>query len=368
MSARHSDQARWLAPSAALLAAVLVGLGARTLWPKAASQQATGATVPVSEASVVRTDVAQRQEVPGTLGYRGSFSVANELPAGILTWLPAPGQVITRGHALYRLANQAVILLYGPVPAWRDIGPWMTPGPDVRELDANLNALGFRAGPPGDTYTWATEAAIERWQLAQGLPETGTIPLGDIAFLPGALRVSAVSAPVSTGAEVAPVAQVLSGSSDQPSVSVDLTPGGPAVQPGDAVLVTLPDGTTTVPGTVASVGAVTTPPAAAASSDQGQSGVAAAEIPVAIRLAGYPGNLDQAPVQVTITEREDKSVLAVPVLALLALPGGSYAVRPAGAPSRLIPVTVGLYDDETSLVEVTGAGLAPGLNVEVGQG
>src|SRR6202030_636044 len=113
------------------------------LWRMEAGQPATNAAVPVSAAEVVRTDVAQRQVVPGMLGYQGSYSVANELSAGVLTWLPSPGPVIARGHALYRLADVAAILCYGPEPAWRDIGPGMTPGPDVRELDANLDALGF---------------------------------------------------------------------------------------------------------------------------------------------------------------------------------------------------------------------------------
>lgn len=368
---RPRDQARWLAPSAAVLAAALVGFGARSLWPKAASQPAAAAAVPVSAAAVVRADVAQRQVVSGTLGYQGSFNVVNELPGGVLTWLPSPGQMIRRGHVLYRLADQAVILLYGPVPAWRDIGPGMTPGPDVKELDANLDALGFQAGPPSDTYTWATEAAIERWQLAQGLQETGTVPLGDVVFLPGPIRVTAVNTAASAGANVTPGAQILAGTSTEPSVSVNLTPGGPAVRSGDAVLVTMPDGTTTRPGTVSAVGAVTTVPGSGGTQNGGSQngGTPGAAIPVVIRLSGYPGSLDQAPVQVTITEKEDKNVLAVPVTALLAQPGGRYAVRTAGAPlRRLIPVTVGLYDDETGLVEVSGAGLTAGLQVQVAQG
>ena len=368
MSARHRDPVRWLTPGAAMLAAVLIGVGARNLWPSAAGQPAANAAVPVSVAAVVRTDVAQRQAVSGTLSYQGSYSVVNELPGGVLTWLPSPGQVIRRGHALYRLADQAVILLYGPVPAWRDMGPGMTPGPDVRELDTNLDALGFQAGPPSDTYSWATEAAIERWQLALGLPETGTIPLGDVVFLPGPFRVTAVNTAASAGANVTPGAQILAGTSTQPSVSVNLTPGGPAVRPGDAVLVTMPDGTTTVPGTVVTVGAVTSAPPAQ-SQGQGQSSTPTAVIPVTIRLAGYPGSLDQAPVQVTITEQEDKNVLAVPVTALLAQPGGGYAVRTASSPiHQLIPLTVGLYDAETGLVEVSGPGLTPGLTIEVAQG
>jgi peptidoglycan hydrolase-like protein with peptidoglycan-binding domain len=365
---RPRDPARWLTPSVAMVAAVVIGFSARNLWPKSAGQPAVSAAVQVSVAQVVRTDVALRQVVSGTLGYQGSYSVVSELPAGVITWLPGPGQVITRGHALYRLADQAVFLCYGQVPAWRDIGPGMTPGPDVRELDANLNALGFQAGPPSDTFTWATEAAIERWQLALGLPETGTVPLGGIVFLPGPLRVAAVDANVTAGADIAPGTQVLTGSSTQPAVSVDLTPGGRAVRPGDQALVTMPDGTT-MPGTVSAVGGVTTAPAAQGQAAQGQAGTSAAAIPVTIRLAGYPGALDQAPVQVTITAQEDTNVLAVPVTALLAQPGGRYAVRTASSQGhRLIPVAIGLYDDETGLVEVSGAGLAPGLRVEVAQG
>ena len=72
--------------------------------------------------------------------------------------------------------------------------------------------------------------------------------------------------------------------------------------------------------------------------------------------------------QVSITERRDRNVLAVPVTALLALPGGGYAVRLSDPARRLIPVTTGLFDDATGVVEVTGRGLAAGQAVEVAQG
>jgi hypothetical protein len=143
----------------------------------------------------------------------------------------------------------------------------------------------------------------------------------------------------------------------------------------------MPDGTTTVPGTVAAVGGVTTAQGSGGAQNGGaqngstqnggtqNGGTQSAVIPVEVRVAGYSGTLDQAPVQVTITEKEDKNVLAVPITALLAQPGGGYAVRSPSAPlHRLIPVTVGLYDAETGLVEVSGAGLAAGLQVQVAQG
>ena len=193
---------------------------------------------------------------------------------------------------------------------------------------------------------------------------TGSIPLGEVVFLPGPLRVTAT--PVPLGAPAAAGATVLSGTSDAPVVSVSLSVGGPAVQAGDPVVVTMPDGTTTMPGTVASVGQVATMPA----SGQAAGGSPAAVVPVTIRIgvSRIQAGLDQAPVQVAITQQRDRNVLAVPVTALLALPGGGYGVRVSGPGRRLIPVTTGVFDDATGLVEVSGPGLAAGLTVEVAQG
>jgi hypothetical protein len=73
-------------------------------------------------------------------------------------------------------------------------------------------------------------------------------------------------------------------------------------------------------------------------------------------------------VQVTITEKQHRGVLAVPVTALLARPSGGYAVQLASASRRLVAVTTGLFDDATGLVEVGGPGLAAGLRVEVAAG
>jgi peptidoglycan hydrolase-like protein with peptidoglycan-binding domain len=349
--------------------AAAVGFAARGVWPGAARPGTVTQGVPVSTATVVRTDVSQSQLVAGTLGYQGSLTVVSELGAGIVTWLPSIGSVLRRGQVLFQLAGQPVFLLYGPVPAWRDFGPGMTSGPDVRELQRNLAALGFGPGPADGDFGWSTEAAIGRWQQAHGLTVTGTIPLGEVTFLPGPLRVTATAAQLGTPA--APGAPVLSGTTDTPGVSVSLAVGGPVVQPGDPVLVTMPGGTTTVPGTVASVGRVATVSNAAPdAAGQGSGGTPSAAFPVTIRIgqSRIPAGLDQAPVQVSIIQQRDRSVLAVPVTALLALPGGGYAVRLSEPTGRLIEVTTGLFDDATGLVEVTGRGLAAGLTVQVAQG
>jgi multidrug efflux pump subunit AcrA (membrane-fusion protein) len=127
------------------------------------------------------------------------------------------------------------------------------------------------------------------------------------------------------------------------------------VKAGNAVAVTLPDGSTT-PGVITSVGRV--------ASGSGSS----ATIPVYVKLTrpGAAGSLDQAPVTVNITSASAPSVLAVPVTALLAQSSGGYAVEVAGAGNtrHLVPVTAGLIDNSAGMVQVTGA-LTPGQRVVV---
>jgi multidrug efflux pump subunit AcrA (membrane-fusion protein) len=124
---------------------------------------------------------------------------------------------------------------------------------------------------------------------------------------------------------------------------------------GDAVSVTLPDGDTT-PGTISSVGTV--------ASGTGSN----ATIPVTVKLTdpSAAGSLDEAPVTVYITADSVPGALAVPVAALVAQSSGGYAVEVVGAGNtrRLVPVTVGLFDDSSSMVQVTG-NLTPGEQVVV---
>jgi peptidoglycan hydrolase-like protein with peptidoglycan-binding domain len=335
----------------------------------------------VATAPVVRTDLSARQLVAGTLGYQGTFTVASEL-AGIITALPAAGDIVRRWQPVFAVDGQPVLLLYGSLPAWRSFVPGMTAGPDVRQLQRNLAARGFDPGPADGVFGGATELALQRWQQASGATVTGTIPLGEVVFLPGPLRVTAT--PEQAGAPVAAGTSVVSGTSLTAGVQVWLPVGGPSVRRGDQVTVTMPNGTTTVPGTVTAVGSVAIVPGASggqtgaggqgasgqdASANSSSAGSQASALPVTVTTrAAIPSGLDQAPVQVSITQQRADGVLAVPVTALLAAPGGGYAVQAAGPRERMIPVTTGLFDDASGLVAVTGAGLAPGLIVTVAQG
>ena len=79
------------------------------------------------------------------------------------------------------------------------------------------------------------------------------------------------------------------------------------------------------------------------------------------------GNLDQAPVNVSITTGRVSDALVVPVDALLSLESGGYAVEEVATNGvhHLVAVNTGLFDDADGLVQVSGPGLAAGQRVVV---
>jgi peptidoglycan hydrolase-like protein with peptidoglycan-binding domain len=346
---------------------------------------ATGSTVATATAAVVRTTLASQQQVAGTLEPAGSYTLVLQQSAGTLTELRTPGTVIARGQVLYRLDGQPVRLLYGTQAAWRTLAAGVSDGADVVALKRNLKALGFTADGAlavNDDFDWATAIAIEQWQRAQGVPQTGILPLGTIAFLPGVVRVTAQLALPGTPAQ--PGTQVLDLSSTDLAVSVALDPSlRQLVHVGDRVQIQLPQGQNT-PGRVIQIGAEataasaqTTSAGSASASAGGQAqggagsstqsgGGAPATVPVMVSLdrPRDTRGLDQVPVQVAITDTVHRDVLAVPIAALLALAGGGYAVAVDEAASRtLIPVRTGIFN--SNLVEVSSPRLRSGMRVEV---
>jgi Putative peptidoglycan binding domain len=313
-----------------------------------------GSGYPTSVSAIARRLLQSQTNVSATLGYAGSYSVTGH--GGTITWLPAAGQVIRQGQILYRVDNGTpVFLLYGRVPAWRALAAGMH-GADVRQLNRALVALGCatraQLDPDSKYFTAGTVYALEKLQARLGLPQTGTLPLGQAVFLPSAIRVTAV--PASLGAPAAGV--VLAATSARHVVTIALDAAQQSeVRPGDKVMITLPAGRVT-PGVVASVGKVAT-------------GGASPKVTVTVTLK-HPkaaGALDQAPVTVAITTATAKNALVVPVGALLARAAGGYAVEEvtAGGRHHLVPVRLGLFDDAAGLVQVSGPGLAAGQRVVV---
>jgi hypothetical protein len=316
---------------------------------------------PTSLATVKRQTISSQTPVSATLGYAGSYGVVNHA-SGTYTWLPAVGQVISQGKALYRVDDKPVVLLYGSTPAYRPLSAGAT-GADVKELNADLVALGdatsSQLSPTSDCFGWATTAALEKLQAALGVTQSGTLTLGQAAFLPGPARVTTVAATL--GGPTGAGQPVLSATSTTRQVTIALDTGLQSkVNVGDKVTITLPDNTTT-PGVIASVGTVANPPASGSSSPTTVTVEATPTDPAAT------GTWDQAPVQVSITTATVSNALVVPVEAVMALSSGGYAVEvvhPDGV-HHLVDVNLGTFDAADNSVQVTGSGLVAGQHVVV---
>jgi hypothetical protein len=310
-------------------------------------------------AKVTRRSLSSQTQVDGTLGYAGSYSVVNQR-SGTITWLPAVGRVVRQGQTLYRVDDSPVLLLYGLTPAYRDLRRGES-GDDVRQLKASLVALGYASDSEldltSDNFGRRTKVAVKKLQDDLGVDQTGALTRGTVVFLPRAIRVTAVSA--TRGAPAGPGA-LLTATSTRHQVAVKLDAAQQTeVKVGDRVTITLPSGRAT-PGRVASVGSV--------ASTSGDSGTKTVDVNVRLLHPAAAGRLDQAPVGVLFTTARVKHALVVPVNALLALSGGAgYAVEVVNAAGvhRLVPVSLGLFDDADGLVQVSGSGLRAGQRVVV---
>jgi hypothetical protein len=379
-----------------VVAAGVAAADAAGLFRSAKPAAASSSGYKTGTQTVTRGSLTEQSRQNGTLGNAGSYTVVVPSSSsssgsgsgsgsgagsgsGTYTWLPAVGRAIRQGHVLYRVSGVPVVLLYGRVPAYRDLSEGIT-GTDVTELNADLVRLGYASasalGPRSgrDYFSSETAYALEQLQTKLGLAVTGTLPLGQAVFLPGAAQVSGLGTGVVPGAPATAGSVVLTATSVTPVVTIDLDASLQGeVKAGDQVLVTLPDGATT-PGLISEVSNVASASSSSSPSSSSNSGNgngngngSGATITVTVTLT-HPkaaGHLNQAPVTVTITTGSAHNVLIVPVNALLAQPGGKYAVEVTGPGGHhLVAVTPGMFDDAAGTVQVSG-NLTPGQHVVV---
>jgi peptidoglycan hydrolase-like protein with peptidoglycan-binding domain len=345
-------RSRALRVAAATAAACAAAAGVWALLPGAHSAPpAVSDAVPLGSAAAERRDLIDRRDVAGTMGYTGTRTVA--APAdGTITRLRPEGAIVARGRSLMSIdAKPTAWVLYGREPMYRDLGPGVTNGADVRQLESNLAALGYHPGTVDVKWTSATTAAVKEFQHDRGVSRTGTLRRADVVIGDGPARVGAHRAEV--GGAAHPGTPVTELTSTTPVVTANVDAGlAAALHRGAAVGVTLPDGRT-VRGAIASVGTV-----AAA----GQNGATpTVGLRVALRSRRH-GRLDGAPVTLSLAIGRTKNALAVPVIALVAIRPSVYAVELAGS-RTLVPVTLGAFAG--GWVEVAGAGITAGTRVVV---
>lgn len=328
--------------------------------PKPTASAFTGATD-----TVTRGDLKGETSVTGTLRYADPHKLKSGFD-GVLVQVPSSGTVLTHGDVIYSTGSEYAYLMHGAIPAWRSFEAGMENGEDIRQLETILQGMGYFENEPDNRFTWYTTNAIMKWQKAVGLPQTGTIPLGRMVFVPGDLRVGTVSARVGDRVGVDSEICDVTSTTQVVESNVKLSDQRLAVV-GTAVTITLPDATTTT-GTISAVG---TPTEKSSGSGSGSGGSETKErvIPITVTLddASATTNFQEVSVTVALPSETREDVLSVPVGALLALTPNQFGVEivESDGTTRKVPVTIGLFAG--GRVEVSGDDIAEGTRVVVPQ-
>lgn len=316
----------------------------------------SGAAAPrlrTSTATVERRDLTRVIEIRGNVGFGESRPLAVQR-AGTVTALAPLGAVVDRGQELLRMDNRPIVLLLGPIPMWRRIAADSTAGPDIRQIEENLKALGHADGliaAPDDSFDAGTAAAVKRWQKAAGLDRTGAVEPGDIVFLPTPARVADHGLVV--GATASPGTSALQVTSTTPVVTARVKAEVERYFTiGESVEIDGPQGVAT-----GSVVSLQDPPSdgAGGTNNEGQAGGADDDKVATITLSGSASGVPSAQAHVTVRVRRvlAEDVLAVPIRSLLAVDGGTFAVEVIkGGSRRTVAVEIGVFAD--GFVEVRG--------------
>ncbi|MEU6050036.1 peptidoglycan-binding protein [Streptomyces xanthochromogenes] len=320
---------------------------------KGSAKQQTG--LPTATAPIEQGDLVSSTSVDGTLGYSRE-SKLNAGAAGTLTWIAGGGSNVRRDGRLYAVDGKDVRLMYGTEPMYRVLKSG-DEGTDVRQLKANLKALGYGDGLADDEkFTPGTTDAVKRWQKAHGLTRSGQVGPEQIAFATGPVRVQSADAAV--GDRAAPGQKIMTTTSADRVVQLQLKVSDAALaKDGAKVRVELPDGTSTS-GTVSSVGAT------AKAGDDPNDKTPRIAVTVTFDDPGKVKGIDKSPATVKLSGETRKNVMSVPVGALLALDDGSFGVQVVeNGRAREVKVELGMFAQ--GRVEISGAGLRSGLRVGV---
>lgn len=303
----------------------------------------------VEQTQVTRGDLIEIVRVQGNLGHGSSRDMGTTLE-GIVTSTRGTGTLVSVGEELFRIDDKPVVLMRGKLPAWRAFSEGMSNGNDILQLEKSLASLGFFKLTPDTKFTPVTKTAIKYWQKSVGLKQDGVIEQGRIIFSSNDVRIQGVKAKSGSAASGEIIS--VTGVSKEVGVKLD-TSARSLAKKGAKVNVSLPGGNNE-PGTISSVG---TPV------DEEGGG---AKIPVTVVLDKPEAAADQqeTPVGVEFKQTKAKNVIQVPVSALLAQPGGGFAVEVSeGETITLVPLKTGVFAN--GLVEVLESDLKAGDTVVV---
>lgn len=284
--------------------------------------------------------------------WRSAPLVGGDVAGKVTGMTAAPGAVVDQGSVLFSVDLRPVVVAAGEVPAFRALDSTVE-GPDVAQLQRMLIAQGHLASAADGKFRSSTTQAVRAWQKALGAPVTGSVPLGDIVFVPELPARITFEDDVRVGALLSPGDAVLRAVEPAPAFTLQVSPDQRSVVPevGDPVRVTLGD---------------TVLDALVASSQAADDGALLFTLTAPDGGPVCPGPCDAVPFDgqehrapATVLLSPEVTGPAVPLSALAtAAGGGAYVVLADGSRA---PVTVRAQDGSRAVVD----GIAVGASVRL---
>ena len=338
--------------------------------------------------TVELTTLVETATVNGKLAYGPERAAESRLP-GTITALPDVASTVDQGGTLFRIDDTPVVVLFGSLPAYRELSAGRaakkpatekpatekpanettaneTPatesipaaeGADVKQFETNLRELGYTGFTVDEDFTASTAAAVRRWQKDLGIEQTGVVELGRVVYTPGPVRIAKHQ--LVAGARADGPVLYYTGTTRLVTAAIPLYQQDLAKTKAK-VTVELGSGAS-VNGSVVSVRTPT--------DDAAQGGEPTVQAVVTLDDAESLKSVDDGAVRVRFVVREREDVLAVPVGALLALAEGGYGLQVVAddsqPPGRIVAVTTGVFAD--GRVEVSGPDVREGMTVGMAQ-
>jgi peptidoglycan hydrolase-like protein with peptidoglycan-binding domain len=325
----------------------------------------------ISDTVLAQGVVSKPPEISGPPGGGGGGGAGGAQPIVTRIFL-RPGSPVRPGQPILEVAGRPVFVFQGTYPAYRDLAPRES-GPDVAQLQANLQALGYSTGlDSSGVFGAGTSAAVTAFykNIGYSAPSAGggpkghgvMVPLSEFMFVP-----SFPASVVSLGGKIGGTASgsLVTLSMGRPGIKGQLNPAdAKLVRPGMAVTITDPVTGKTRKGRVVSI-----------STRAKTKGSISGGIYLPMKVhpdKPLPASMVGQNLSITISAAHSSGpVLTVPEAAVFAsADGGTYVSKVTGAHSQeKVAVRVGITGG--GLVQVTplhAGALTAGAAVVTGQG
>jgi len=326
----------------------------------------------VTDTVLAQAVVGKPPEISGPPGGGGGGGGSGGAQAIVTRIFLGPGSEVRPGLPILEVAGRPVFVFQGSYPAYRDLTPGES-GPDVAQLQAGLESLGYSVGSDSSgVFGAGTSAAVAAFYKGIGYSapkaadgpkgaQRAMMPLSEFFFVP---RFPARVVTLGAGIGRTASGSLVTLSLGRPGINGQLNPAdAPLVRPGMKVTITDPVTGKTLHGRVLSVSQQ------AKTKGSISGGI---YLPMKIRPIGsLPPSMAGQSLALTISAaRSSGPVLTVPEAAVFASAnGGTYVSKVTGARSQVkVPVRIGITGG--GVVQVTplqAAALTAGSVVVTGQ-